>query len=55
MGGTTLAAKSCATWTRHSRIRHAILRRHHFAAAFGVGGYAAGPDDAGRWLQEFPT
>ena len=21
----------------------AILRRHHFAAAFGVGGYAAGP------------
>ena len=33
----------------------AILRRHHFAAAFGVGGYAAGPVLLAAILRGLPT
>ncbi|HZP31789.1 MAG TPA: undecaprenyldiphospho-muramoylpentapeptide beta-N-acetylglucosaminyltransferase [Candidatus Acidoferrales bacterium] len=33
----------------------AILRRHHFAAAFGVGGYAAGPVMLSAILSGLPT
>ncbi len=33
----------------------AILRRHHFAAAFGVGGYAAGPVMLAAALHGLPT
>jgi UDP-N-acetylglucosamine--N-acetylmuramyl-(pentapeptide) pyrophosphoryl-undecaprenol N-acetylglucosamine transferase len=33
----------------------AILRRHHFAAAFGVGGYAAGPAMLSAIISELPS
>jgi UDP-N-acetylglucosamine--N-acetylmuramyl-(pentapeptide) pyrophosphoryl-undecaprenol N-acetylglucosamine transferase len=33
----------------------AILRRHHFAAAFGVGGYAAGPVMLAAAMQHVPS
>jgi UDP-N-acetylglucosamine--N-acetylmuramyl-(pentapeptide) pyrophosphoryl-undecaprenol N-acetylglucosamine transferase len=33
----------------------AIVRRHGFAAAFGVGGYASGPTMLAAWLARVPT
>ena len=33
----------------------AILRRHHFVAALGVGGYAAGPMMLAAMLRRLPT
>ena len=53
-GGLTLA-KNLATLTLGLKDAFSVLRKHHPIAAFGVGGYAAGPMMLATWLQRIPN
>jgi UDP-N-acetylglucosamine--N-acetylmuramyl-(pentapeptide) pyrophosphoryl-undecaprenol N-acetylglucosamine transferase len=53
-GGLTLA-KNLATLTLGLKDAFAVLRKHRPIAAFGVGGYAAGPMMLATWLQRIPN
>jgi UDP-N-acetylglucosamine--N-acetylmuramyl-(pentapeptide) pyrophosphoryl-undecaprenol N-acetylglucosamine transferase len=53
-GGLTLV-KNLATLTLGLKDSFAVLRKHRPVAAFGVGGYAAGPMMLATWLQRIPN
>jgi UDP-N-acetylglucosamine--N-acetylmuramyl-(pentapeptide) pyrophosphoryl-undecaprenol N-acetylglucosamine transferase len=53
-GGLTLA-KNLATLTLGLKDAFGVLRKHRPIAAFGVGGYAAGPMMLATWLQRIPN
>ena len=53
-GGLTLV-KNFATLAPGMRDAFAILRKHKPVAAFGVGGYAAGPMMLATWLRGIPN
>ena len=53
-GGMTLA-KNLAMLTLGVKDAFGVLRKHHPIAAFGVGGYAAGPMMLATWLRGIPN
>src|ERR1700693_3910125 len=53
-GGLTLA-KNFATLAPGSLAAFTILRKHQPVAAFGVGGYAAGPMLLATWMRGIPN
>ena len=53
-GGMTLA-KNLAMLTLGVKDAFGVLRKHRPVAAFGVGGYAAGPMMLATWLQHVPN
>ena len=53
-GGLTLL-KNLATLTLGLTDSFAVLRKHQPVAAFGVGGYAAGPMMLATWLRRIPN
>jgi UDP-N-acetylglucosamine--N-acetylmuramyl-(pentapeptide) pyrophosphoryl-undecaprenol N-acetylglucosamine transferase len=53
-GGLTLA-KNLAVLTLGLKDAFGVLRKHRPIAAFGVGGYAAGPMMLATWLQRIPN